>query len=221
MANTRDTFDWNLFLRQFSRDLLDRLEDSEFTNLSSEIINNKWLGYPGAIHTEIPSVEARLETTLPPSYRNFLAASNGWQKLDNMIDRLLSTQEIDWLASRNQELIDGWMTGIEIGSGYTPVPDEEYFVYGDEQDSTLLRNEYLQTALEIGGDSNQGLLLLNPQIVSENGEWEAWFFANWLPGAHRYRSFYELMLDLHKRLLELPKLREIPNSDENTYKKLL
>jgi len=212
MANTKDTFDWNVFLRQFSRDLLARLEYSELTNFPSEIINTKWLGYPGATDTEISTVEARLETTLPPSYRNFLAASNGWQKLDIMIDRLLSNQEIDWLASKNQEFIDGWMTGIEIGGDYTPVPDEEYFVYGDEQDSTLIRNEYLQTALEIDGDLNQGLLLLNPQIVSENGEWEAWFFANWLPGAHRYRSFYELMLDLHKRLLELPKLRLIHNS---------
>ena len=29
--------------------------------------------------------------------------------------------------------------------------------------------------------------------VTHDGEWEAWFFANWLPGATRFRSFAELM----------------------------
>ncbi len=211
MAPTRDTLDWNLYLRQWSRDLLERLEDSEFTILPSESINARWLGYPGATDTEISTVEATLKTTLPSSYRSFLKVSNGWQKIDNMIGKLFSIQEVNWLASRNQELIDGWMNGVELGGGSSFVPDEEYFVYGDEQDSTSLRNEYLQTALEIGGDANQGLLLLNPQITSENGEWEAWFFANWLPGAERYKSFQELIQDRHRRLLEFPKLREIRN----------
>ncbi len=211
MVSTRDTLDWNLYLRQWSRDLLERLEDSEFTSLPSEIIDARWLGYPGATDAEISTVEACLETTLPPSCRSLLKVSNGWRKIDDMIGKLFSIQEVNWLASKNQELMDGWMNGVELGGGSSLVPDEEYFVYGDEQDSASLRNEYLQTALEIGGDANQGLLLLNPQITSENGEWEAWFFANWLPGAERYKSFQELMQDRHRRLLELPKLREIPN----------
>jgi hypothetical protein len=42
------------------------------------------------------------------------------------------------------------------------------------------------------GDS--AVYLLNPQVVSEDGEWDAWFFANWLPGATRYRSFAEMIL---------------------------
>jgi len=41
------------------------------------------------------------------------------------------------------------------------------------------------------GDS--AVYLLNPQVISADGEWEAWFFANWLPRAHRYRSFQEMM----------------------------
>lgn len=211
MVNTKDIFDWNLFLRQWSRDLLERLEDNEFTSLSSEIIDDKWLGYSRATETDISTAEARLKTTFPPSYRSFLAASNGWQKLNDMINKLFSTQEVDWLAARNQELIDAWITGSEIGGrGAYFVPDEKYFIYGDEQDSILLRNEYLQTALQISEDSTQGLLLLNPQIVSENGEWEAWFFATWLPGAHRSSSFRELMQAKHRQLLKsIPRLREI------------
>jgi SMI1 / KNR4 family (SUKH-1) len=205
--NTKDAFDWNLFLRKLSQDFLERLEDSEFASLPSEIIDTKWLGYAGATDTEISAVEERLEITLPPSYRSFLAASNGWLNLDNLSGKLLSTQDINWLALRKQEVINDWIAGVEMGGGSTPVPDHEYVVYGDEQDVTSIRNEYLQTALEVGGDLNQGLLLLNPKIVFENGEWEAWFFAHWLPGANRYRSFQELMQERHKTLLAFPKFR--------------
>ena len=35
------------------------------------------------------------------------------------------------------------------------------------------------------------------------GEWEAWFFANWLPGATRYHSFAELMQQERLGFLEL------------------
>jgi hypothetical protein len=42
-------------------------------------------------------------------------------------------------------------------------------------------------------DVADGVLLLNPEVVSDDGEWEAWFFAAWLPGATRYRSFWDLM----------------------------
>ncbi|WP_193199652.1 SMI1/KNR4 family protein [Nostoc sp. MG11] len=210
MVNTPDTFDWDFFLRQWSRDLLERLENSEFTSLPLEVVHTRWLGYPGATNDEISIAEARLKTTLPPSYRSFLVMSNGWPRLDVLVDRLWSIQEVEWLASRNQELIDAWMTGVEIGGGSRSVPDEEYHVYGDEQDSTSLRDDYLQTTLEIGGNPEQGLLLLNPQVVFENREWETWFFANWLPGAQRYKSFHELIQDRHKRFLDsFPKLREL------------
>jgi hypothetical protein len=37
--------------------------------------------------------------------------------------------------------------------------------------------------------------LLNPCVVTEDGEWEAWYLAHWLPGAVRYRSFWDLMND--------------------------
>jgi hypothetical protein len=35
--------------------------------------------------------------------------------------------------------------------------------------------------------------LLNPNIVTPDGEWEALYFAHWIPGADRYPSFWELM----------------------------
>jgi len=37
------------------------------------------------------------------------------------------------------------------------------------------------------------MVLLNSRIVFPNGEWEAIFFADWIPGNQRYRSFRDLV----------------------------
>ncbi len=60
----------------------------------------------------------------------------------------------------------------------------------------------LATAIEIS-DVADGVLLLNPQVVSDDGEMDAWFFAAWLPGATRYPSFWELMQGERERYRSL------------------
>ncbi|KST62470.1 hypothetical protein [Mastigocoleus testarum] len=89
------------------------------------------------------------------------------------------------------------------------ISDEEYFNYEEYADS--YRNEYLPTTLVIGGEEEKGLILLNPQIIFDDGEWEAWEFATWYPGAVRYSSFLEIMMDGYDRILDsdLPKIRDI------------
>ena len=74
-----------------------------------------------------------------------------------------------------------------------PVPEKAYLVYGEAQDPSLVRIEDLQACLVIGMGADESFYLLNPRVVDRGGEWEAWFFAAWLPGAMRYRSFGELM----------------------------
>jgi hypothetical protein len=101
-----------------------------------------------------------------------------------------STEEIDWFATNKQDWIDAWHSSHQ---GLPSVPDEKYFIYGDEQDCIYLRTEYMQTALAISSDCDGYIYLLNPQVVNENGEWEAWDFGHKLPGANRYRSFLEMM----------------------------
>jgi hypothetical protein len=128
---------------------------------------------------------------LPPSYRAFLVTTNGWCDAGFFIHKLWPVQEIEWYAARHQDLIDAWMSGVSYYGPAPPVSDEEYFVYGDQQ--AALRDEYLQTALEISEDTGDGVCLLNPKVVFPDREWEAWFFAHWIPGAHRYRSFWDLM----------------------------
>jgi hypothetical protein len=177
---------WREFLQHFSQAVL---RDPEIAaDCPPEAVASGWLGYPGATEAQLAAAEARLGVALPPSYRSFLAVSNGWRHAGLQIYRLWSTEEIEWFAVRHQDWIDAYDDPT-----YPPVPDERYFVYGEEQDTIDFRHEYFRTTLEISEEGDAAIYLLNPQVVTADGEWEAWFFANWLPGAGRYRSFWEMM----------------------------
>ena len=193
-------FNWRNFLDQFSQSLLD--DDIIRAQQSQETLNSKWLGFPAASIQEINNVEARLRVSLPPSYRQFLQTSNGWRNSGAFIDRVWSTTEIAWFKERHQTWIDAYTGPKPI---QPTISDQAYFVYGEEQDPITLRVEYLPTALEISDVGDACIYLLNPKVVTEEGEWEAWFFANWLPGAARYRSFQELMEAEYRDFLALSK----------------
>lgn len=186
-------FDWRLFLERWSRELIEAGEEPE---LAPEIRASGWLGFPGATEEQLAAADARLGTSLPPSYRDFLRASNGWRGSGTFIWRVWSTDEIDWFRVRNREWIDAYARPLGPSSGpirKPSTPDAEYFLYGDDQDSASFRPEYLESALEISEVGDSAIYLLNPEVVTPDGEWEAWFFGNWLPGANRYRSFAGLM----------------------------
>jgi len=205
-------FAWRPFLEQVSRDLL--ADEGVRGMLPSEVVSSGWLGYEGAKEAEIVAVETRLGAKLPPSYRTFLSESNGWRNCGPFIYDLWSCSDVHWFQERNQQWIDAYIypenNGItivyppgQVPPAPRPLTDEEYLVYGDQQDSCRFRTEYLQTALEISDVGDSAVLLLNSKKISEGGEWEAWLFANWMPGAHRYRSFRELMEGEYKSFLRL------------------
>ncbi|MCC7446707.1 MAG: hypothetical protein IT324_04785, partial [Anaerolineae bacterium] len=52
---------------------------------------------------------------------------------------------------------------------------------------------HLQAALEIAERYDGAVCLLNPLVVGPDGEWQAIFMANWIPGAYRFASFWDLM----------------------------
>lgn len=197
-------FDWKALLTQWSEELHAsglNLSEGEYSDVgfSKEVrtspaaIPSGWLGYPGATEAQIVQAENRLGVHLPPSYREFLKVTNGWPRITDFIYKIWPVEEIDWFATRHQDLIDIWMEGD------FHIPDQEYFVYGEAQGPT--RVYYLQTALEISDKGDQAFYLLNPQVITPEGEWEAWFFAEWLHGAVRYPSFWELMQGEHQSFL--------------------
>lgn len=205
-----NSFNWEKFLRQWSRDLLESIEDVH-EELPAEVIKSGWLGYPGATKEQISLTETRLGIALPPSYREFLQVTNGWLQTTPFIYKIWSTEEIEWFAVRHQAWIEAFVEryGDNCRNSLQPqlitpsISDEEYLIYGDTQDCSKLRLDYLSTALEISDRGESAIYLLNPQIIAEDGEWEAWFFGNWLPGADRYKSFREMMQAEYEHFLEL------------------
>ena len=187
-------FQWKELLTQWSKDII---ESGEFDDdlLPANVKDTGWLGFDGATEIQIADAELRLGTKLPPSYREFLEVSNGWRITTPFMWKLWPVEEIEWLPKRNQELVDIW-TAENL-----TIPDENYLVYGENQDCSCLRSEYFPTALEISDWGDSSLYLLNPQIVTSNGEWEAWSFANWKPGAERYQSYWEMMVAEHQSFL--------------------
>ncbi len=202
------TFNWDCFLKRWSHELLDSM-GKERSKLPPEVLQSGWLGYPGATEEQITHAEVRLKTSLPSSYREFLKVSNGWRQTTPFIYKLWSTEDIEWFCVRHQAWIDCFVQSykdidnLASSCGHPLIPDTDYFVYGDAQDCSKLRVEYLQTALQISDKGDSAIYLLNPQVVTEDGEWEAWFFGDWLPGADRYRSFREMMEVEYENFLEL------------------
>ena len=181
--------DWRPFLETWSRELI---EAGAHPDLPSEVVESGWLGFPGATDEQLAVLEARLGVGLPPSYRAFLRVSNGWRQTGTSIWRMWSTEEIDWFRVRNAEWIDAYVSPF---GGLDPpsMAYEEYLVYDETQDPARFRVEYLESALEVSDTGDSAIYLLSPKVVTPEGEWEAWLFANWLPGASRHRSFAALM----------------------------
>jgi hypothetical protein len=198
--------EWKGFLTDYNHDLLSYEEVVE--TLPRKLLKDGWLGYPGAPEAEIAAAEKRLGTRLPPSYRAFLAVSNGWRYASISIFDLLPVAKLAWFREKSQDWIDAY---VGPSAELPRLSDKEYFVYGDKQDCVKFRTEYLQTALQVSAEGDSAVVLLNPEVVTNEGEWETWFFANWLPGACRYRSFAEWLADERrtcaKQLKPLPKAK--------------
>ncbi len=168
-------YNWRPFLEQYSRDLIAYKQPHGGGEWPDEVIASGWMGFAGATEDQIAALEARIGALLPPSYRQFLAVTNGWRDTGAFIYKMWSAEEVEWFRVRNKEWIDIWNS-----SGREELdPDHE--------------SRHMQTALEISDIGDSAILLLNPQVITPEGEWEAWFFSNWNPGARRYPSFWDLM----------------------------
>jgi len=175
-------YDWRPFLEQYSRDLIAYEQPAGGGEWPDEVITSGWVGYAGASEGQIMALEGRIGARLPPSYRQFLAVTNGWRCTGAFIYKMWSAEEVDWFRVRNKEWVDIWNSIGDDDSG----PPEAL---------------EMKTALEINDTGDSAILLLNPQVITADGEWEAWFFSNWNPGARRYPSFWDLMHDQCQTML--------------------
>lgn len=206
----KSKFDWENFLKQWSEEVFSILSPVQKQNPSSlwelekEFFHHQTLLKPPATALQIETLENRLNTTLPQSYLDFLAVSNGWLQLGMDVDDglLWSTEDVKWFREQDPQWLEAWCYDNEVC-------DRIYFVYGEKQDCVHIRTEYLPSTLAISNSIESAVYLLNPEIITEEGEWEAWYFCNALPGANRYPSFLEMMIGEKERIMN--NLRESVN----------
>ena len=177
--------EWTRWLRAWNGQLLADLDPEEanaFVDpaITPAVVASGWLGFPGASEEEVGALERRLGARLPPSYRSFLLASNGFLQPGVIVPRLLAASEVDWYRVKHQDTIDAWRKGVSSGGGTGPDAFEHH----------------LPHALQVSAVERVGtaVYLLNPDVVGPDGEWEAFYFAHWVPGVHRHPSFRALML---------------------------
>ena len=190
---------WEPLLRKWSEETLDRLDDAVLAQVPAEARSSRYLGGSGASDADIAALEQRIGRALPESYRSFLQTTNGMFWPMHGVTQLYAAAEVDRLDRRNKPVLDAWQEG---SGSRPPVSDAEYSRYDPDQDPAHFRIEYLASSLEVGSMANEDLLLLNPQVINAEGEWEALFMAFWLPGAQRYPSFLQAIEALHAEFLE-------------------
>lgn len=177
---------WKPFLDQWSRAIL-AAPDREYFELPPDVIESGWLGYPPATEEQIAAAEKRLGVTLPPSYRAFLKVSNGWRHMGLYDTGLVPVQEIDLARIAVPDYIQPWLNELT----------------DDDTDWEGVDYHHLTDALLISkGGYSEELLLLNPKVTTPDGEWQAWLFAHWIPGAQTYDSFWALLQEEHRQQVD-------------------
>jgi hypothetical protein len=180
-------FSWQQLLRKMSLKIHTEVEENMIYYDKSDVSDN-WLGYTGAMDQEIENREKELGVTLPPSYKDFLRITNGFRQISFFSGQLLPVQQVEWISKKDPEFLRIYQRSFDD----RVFEQEKYLVYDDRQRSVDFHTPFLGKTLQISEWVDGSVVLLNPR-VKFGEEWEAWLFANWYPGARRYRSFKELM----------------------------
>ncbi|MFH9072604.1 SMI1/KNR4 family protein [Streptomyces alboflavus] len=163
---------WRGYLASYSADLLRANEIDASREISDEQRAAGWLGQAGATEEQLVAAEERLGARLPPSYRAFLAASNGFSHLGPFMYEMRTTGTVGWLREADPS------TWAIIRQG------------GPEEAA------YMDRVLLISGFGDAQFWLLDPGDVSPAGEWAANIWASWYPGLRERRhSFADLVAD--------------------------
>lgn len=185
-----ENIDWKKFLSNIGNYIYTKMPKNR-TYYDKSKIKDNWLGYKPATLEDIEKKEIALKISLPHSYKNFLRVSNGFKQFSLFNGQLLKVSEIDWLINKDKEFVELMEDDM---NNFPKVTDEQYFIYGDEQDDEKIRLEYFRSLICISEWVDGSIVLLNPLIKFGN-EFECWIYASWSLGAVRYQSFTDLMID--------------------------
>ncbi|MFI2506313.1 SMI1/KNR4 family protein [Streptomyces sp. NPDC018972] len=179
---TENRFDWQQFLRRWQEEWVPGEDDMEDLAEGGMTLADLALAAPPAAEAEIAAAEERLGARLPPSYRRFLAASNGWRLDGGSIYRLGAAHEIDWFGDP---------------FGMTPAYQQGLTERSTEQE-VLLAGMW-RRALRLETDSDMSYALLDPGDTDEDGEWALYVYKGWSGEfPDRYPSFRAYMQRMYQ-----------------------
>ncbi|WP_336211024.1 SMI1/KNR4 family protein [Nonomuraea sp. LPB2021202275-12-8] len=164
---------WESFLHRWNEELL--ATGVEPDSMLDKPVTDGWLGYSPASAEQVRAAEERLGCTLPPSLREFLLVTDGWQAAGAFGGEVRGAGELGWL----RDLDPMWSEAYD-----------DIDVFADEVAA-------LRRGLMISEGADAGVLFLDPGDVDDKGEWAAYELFSWSgSGPERHGSFHELMYDL-------------------------
>ncbi|MEV0175491.1 SMI1/KNR4 family protein [Streptomyces sp. NPDC050803] len=180
-----ESFNWQGFLERWREEWVPRTDEDE-EDYENEGDGGAFapLGGPGADEALIAAAEERLGRRLPPSYREFLAVSNGWH-----VDQTAGVYQLGGAADI------GW---FEDPYDMTPLYEEN--LGADPRREDVLLAGMWRRALRLETDSDMSHALLDPGDCAEDGEWALYVYKGWsgeLPD--RYPSFRAYMEAMYRR----------------------
>ncbi|PPS70654.1 MULTISPECIES: SMI1/KNR4 family protein [Streptomyces] len=180
--------DWRSFLLRWSGEWADSLPEDETRGADDEAARQaRWLGFPPASEERIAAMEERLGRPMPPSYREFLAVTDGWRHAGGFVWLLAGTESARWHANAS-------------GLAYT------FDEYLDEDAGPEERREadIWRRGLQLDVESDATYVLMDPEEVDEDGEWAVYTWASWraMP-PERHASFAAFMRDVYREFHSL------------------
>lgn len=178
LAMSDETFDWRDFLGRWQEEWVPGEDDEQDDEppLAGP-------ARPGADEAAIAAAERRLGQRLPPSYREFLAASDGWRvEQTAAIYELGGAADIDWFHDPH---------------GMTPLYEEG--LGDDPREEEVLLAGMWQRALRLETESDMSSALLDPGDRDQDGEWALYVYKGW-SGEYpdRYPSFRAYMEAMYR-----------------------
>ncbi|MEW2165652.1 SMI1/KNR4 family protein [Streptomyces sp. NPDC007084] len=173
--------EWRAFLSDYNTKLINSDEVREAVEERRQVISKErleagWAGAEPASEETLVAAEERLGVRLPPSYRNFLSASDGWEYIGDV--DLLRAAEIGWFADHDEGVLEKW-SDVDFFADYLAV---------------------LRRCLLIGSDNGGSgcYWLLHADSVGAAGEWTAY---EWWPGDGEVPEPYDHFADMVRKSL--------------------
>jgi hypothetical protein len=188
--------------------LLDRWR-SELVAVGS-VATEVWDEHPPAEAGNLDLAERRLGRSLPPTYREFLSASDGWPVSDGSVSGLRTAASVGWFRDIESDWYEIWRE-----------------IAGDGPDGPGFDVELMARALVVSTPGDAALLLDPEDVDPETGEWACYTFSNWAAGASAVgRSFRDGLEHLYvcfvaDHHVESPTLVEAGGVVEQAYQGML